>query len=60
MFKLIGKKLKVWIDRYRFRSWIRSELQNQGGGEYLESLEIDIGVERDFFKNEAKKSIFKE
>lgn len=30
MFKLIGKKLKVWIDRYRFRSWIRSELQNQG------------------------------
>jgi len=60
MFKSMARKARTWLDRQRFRSWIRNELRNKGGKEYFELLEMDIGVEPGFFRKEARKSIFKE
>lgn len=57
---LNGKKLKALYRRLRYRSWIKSQLQQAGGADYLERLEVDIGAEPGHFRRELEEKLITE
>lgn len=53
-------QIKLALERYGYRKWIRSELSKEGSKEYLRRLESDLGVEHGYFQKEAKKKFWEE
>jgi len=41
----------------KYRSWIKRQLQQAGGAEYLRRLEIDIGAEPGHFRKELEEGL---
>lgn len=54
---LNGKKLQELYRRMTYRMWIKSQLQQAGGDEYLKRLEVDIGAEPGHFRRELEKGL---
>ncbi|WP_449286534.1 hypothetical protein [Marinobacter sp. PE14] len=57
---LNGRKLKELYRRIKYRSWIKSQLQQTGGEDYLKRLEIDIGAEPGHFRRELEEKLIPE
>lgn len=57
---LNGKKLQELYRRMTYRKWIKSQLQQAGGEEYLKRLEVDIGAEPGHFRSELEKGLLPE
>lgn len=57
---LNGKELQDLYRRMKYRRWIKSQLQQAGGEDYLRRLEIDIGAERGHFRRELEESLIPE
>lgn len=51
------EKLHELFSRMKYRSWIRSQLQQAGGEDYLKHLEVDIGAEPGYFRSELDKKL---
>lgn len=60
MWYIKGKQLRDLYRRMKFRRWIRDQLQQTGGDEYIERLEVDIGVEPGHFRRELEKGLLRE
>ncbi|WP_273205213.1 hypothetical protein [Marinobacter subterrani] len=54
---LNSKKLQELYRRMTYRKWIKSQLQQAGGEEYLKRLEVDIGAEPGHFRRELEKGL---
>jgi len=54
------KRLQELYRRMKYRNWIKSQLQQAGGEDYLKRLEVDIGAEPGHFRRELKKSLASE
>lgn len=54
------KKLHKLYRRMKYRSWIKGELKQAGGAEYLKRLEIDIGAEPGHFQRELEARLIPE
>lgn len=60
MWDIKGKQLQELYRRMKFRRWIKSQLQQAGGEDYLRRLEIDIGAEPGHFRRELGKKLIPE
>jgi len=53
-------KLHELYRRMKHRSWIKGEMQQAGGAEYLKRLEIDIGAKPGHFQRELEARLIPE
>ncbi|WP_296932227.1 hypothetical protein [uncultured Marinobacter sp.] len=52
-----SKKLQTLYRQMKYRRWIRSQLEQAGGADYLRRLETDIGAEPGHFRRELEKRL---
>jgi len=57
---LNSKNLQDLYRRMKYRRWIKSQLQQAGGEDYLRRLEIDIGAEPGHFRRELEERLIPE
>ena len=55
-----GKKLHALYRQMKYRRWIRSQLEQAGGADYLRRLEVDIGAEPGHFRRELERRLIPE
>ncbi len=55
-----SKKLQTLYRQMKYRRWIRIQLQQSGGADYLRRLEVDIGAEPGHFRRELKRRLIPE
>jgi hypothetical protein len=60
MHFLDRKNLQHLYRRMKYRKWIKSQLQQAGGEDYLRRLEIDIGAEPGHFRRELEEKLIPE
>ncbi|WP_373000085.1 hypothetical protein [Marinobacter sp.] len=51
------KKLHELYRRMKYRRWIKNQLQQAGGEDYLKRLEVDIGAEPGYFRRELEERL---
>ncbi len=54
MHNINVSKLHELYRRMKYRSWIKRQLQQAGGADYLRQLEIDIGAAPGHFRRELE------
>ena len=55
-----SKKLHALYRQMKYRRWIRSQLEQAGGADYLKRLETDIGAEPGHFRRELEERLIPE
>lgn len=59
MSRSIIRTLQQLFSQIKYRSWIRRQLNQAGGREYLARLERDIGAEPGHFQRELQKGLIR-
>lgn len=57
MQKINASKLHKLYRRMKYRNWIRRQLQQAGGADYLRQLETDIGAAPGHFRRELEETL---
>ncbi|MTJ00546.1 MAG: hypothetical protein FH752_18220 [Marinobacter adhaerens] len=55
-----SKKLQTLYHQMKYRRWIRNQLKQAGGADYLRRLEVDIGAEPGHFRRELERRLIPE
>ena len=55
-----SRKLQTLYRQMKYRRWIRIQLQQSGGADYLRRLEVDIGAAPGHFRRELKRRLIPE